>query len=112
MARESLSLDISYSQVLVCAGDMANPFNDWTDPHVEQGFAWRPGSVSFMTLDEAGPMTIVVTDQDRVDPETSAAQRIIRVPFGCSSVPDAVHRGFCGPPDGSETTLCNTTTSV
>jgi hypothetical protein len=32
--------------------------------------------------------------------------------YGCSSVPDAVHRGFCGPPDGSETTLCNTTTSV
>jgi hypothetical protein len=43
-----------------------------------------------------------------IDPNGAAAE----VVYGCSSVPDAVHRGFCGPPDGSETTLCNTTTSV
>lgn len=46
----SFTLDISYSQLAVFQKGMENPFNDWEDTHVNQGFAWRPGSVSFGSL--------------------------------------------------------------
>ena len=43
----NFTLDISYSQLVVFQKGMENPFNDWENTHVDQGFAWRPGSVSF-----------------------------------------------------------------
>ena len=42
-------LDVSYGQVGVFWAILAKPFNDWSEAHVRQGFAWRPGSVSFKT---------------------------------------------------------------
>ena len=47
-------VEISHAQLAVFDSTLTAPFNDWTDDHVKQGFAWRPGSVSFMTLDTAG----------------------------------------------------------
>ncbi len=44
------NLDISYSQLVVFQKGIENPFNDWEDIHIEQGFAWRPGAVSFGSL--------------------------------------------------------------
>lgn len=53
----------------------------WTAEHVRQGFAWRPGSVSFRTLEEAGEIDIAVSLTHAVDELGSTAARIIDVPF-------------------------------
>ena len=43
-------LEVSHSQISVFDANLKDPFNDWKDGHLRQGFAWRPGSVSFGTL--------------------------------------------------------------
>jgi len=59
---------------------MTNPFNDWDDRHVAQGFAWRTQSVSFATLEEYGALELHVVLARSYEPDTEAI-RIIRVPF-------------------------------
>lgn len=74
-------LEVSYSQVTVFDSSLERPFSFWTEKHVSQGFAWRPGSASFRTIEESGlhSMEIIVSNDD---PEISAdAQRVIEVPF-------------------------------
>jgi Competence protein J (ComJ) len=81
MAAASFSLFISYSQVAVFDSALEHPFNLWTERHVQQGFSWRPGSVSFATLEEAGQHDIeidVVPDDVALSPE---AIRTIQTPF-------------------------------
>ena len=74
------TLDISYAQLAVFQSALAEPFNDWTDAYLAQGFAWRPGSVSFATVEPSGPIEVEVV---RGAPalESSSASRIIAVPF-------------------------------
>lgn len=74
------ALAISYNQVAVFLSTLKEPFNNWTDLHVKQGFAWRPGSVSFATLEEVGLVNVEVVRQP-VDTQSSDAERIIVVPF-------------------------------
>jgi hypothetical protein len=73
-------LPFSHSQIAVFQGDLENPFNDWEDTHVDQGFSWREGSVSFSTLTDGGTIDVevVVKKAWSID---RAADRIIRVPF-------------------------------
>jgi hypothetical protein len=73
-------LHVLYSQVAVFDGRLERPFNDWTDRHVRQGFSWRPGSVSFKTLIEAGPVSVEVSEVDRIALD-GASLRTISVPF-------------------------------
>ena len=40
---------VSYYHIAIFDTDLG--FNDWRDAHGKQGFSWRPGSVSFGTLD-------------------------------------------------------------
>jgi hypothetical protein len=49
----SARLSISYRTLAVFRPDLEPypPFNDWTPTHVDQGFSWRPGSVSFQAID-------------------------------------------------------------
>ena len=47
---EKFIIDVSYSQIAVFNSELENPFNDWTDQHVLQGFSWREESGSFKTL--------------------------------------------------------------
>lgn len=77
----SFSLSFSHSQIAVFDPDLADPFNDWTDAHVSQGFAWRPGSVSFSTLEDGGQISIEVVDSSWLVEASSPAARIILVPF-------------------------------
>ncbi|MEM6291852.1 MAG: competence protein ComJ [Myxococcota bacterium] len=74
------TLDISYAQIAVFQSALADPFSDWTDRHLAQGFAWRPGSVSFATIEPSGPIEVEVV---RGGPAlaASSALRIIAVPF-------------------------------
>ena len=57
------TLEIAYSQIAVFNSGLAQPFNNWTEPHFNQGFVWRPQSVSFRTAARTGKGTINV---DRV----------------------------------------------
>jgi hypothetical protein len=70
---------VSYNQICVFDPALANPFNDWTEDHVRQGFSWRPGSVSFGALENT-ETDIVVAASDSMNPDPSAF-RIITVPF-------------------------------
>ncbi|MDI1447299.1 competence protein ComJ [Polyangium sp. 6x1] len=71
--------DISYSQIVVHWTGLAIPFSDWQQEHVDQGFAWRPGSVSFGTLDQGtADISIRRADAHGLRPDTI---RAIVVPF-------------------------------
>jgi hypothetical protein len=81
LIEHSLTLNISHSQVVVCDPSLERPFNFWTDRHVAQGFAWRPGSASFGTINEAGLHSIdVLLTHSYVD-ISPLAIRAIEVPF-------------------------------
>jgi len=77
----TITVDVSYGQLAVFSRALDHPFNDWTDKHLAQGFAWRPGSVSFRTLVEAGPHSIEVTVVDHVNDVDPGTVRAIDVPF-------------------------------
>jgi hypothetical protein len=81
----TIRFEVSYSQLAVFASALSQPFNHWTDQHVAQGFAWRPGSVSFGTLSEAGPHVVDIEVVDRLGAVHPDAMRAIEVPF---DVPD------------------------
>lgn len=77
----TFSLEVSYAQIAVFDSTLANPFNDWTDEHVRQGFSWRPGSVSFATFDTVGRALVRVERTNPVSEEIMVADRVIVVPF-------------------------------
>ncbi len=81
----AFQLDISYAQLAVFDSHLEKPFNDWGEKHVEQGFSWRPGSVSFGTLDSSGVVHLDIIGTDTLDVATSSAVRIISVPFAVPS---------------------------
>jgi hypothetical protein len=80
MTSTSTHLSVAYGQILVFDRALEQPFNDWTKGHCEQGFSWRPGSVSFATLDEGSQylLEIVVSEAGEISP---AAVRVIQTPF-------------------------------
>src|SRR4051812_41838500 len=75
-------LSVHASQLAVFDADIENPFNDWTDIHVAQGFSWREGAVSFRTLQEFGSIdvTFQVAASFALRPNSI---RAISVPFRC-----------------------------
>ena len=77
-------LPVMYSQIAVFNAGLENPFNDWSDAHVAQGFSWREDAVSFRTLAD-GVVTHVEQKEDSVLNTSPAARRIISVPFRCTS---------------------------
>lgn len=77
----TMALDVSHAQLAVFVSSLKQPFNDWTDRHVDQGFAWRPGSVSFRTLVDAGAHAVEVNVADRMGPMRDDAIRVVEVPF-------------------------------
>jgi len=74
-------VDVTYSQLAVFASALQHPLNDWTDEHVAQGFAWRPGSVSFRTLVESGPHAIEINVAECAGSLHPDTVRAIEVPF-------------------------------
>lgn len=81
MASTTFNIDVSYSQIAVFLSSLQQPFNDWTQRHVDQGFAWRPGSVSFRTLVESGTHLVQLEVADHAGPVDAAVVRAIEVPF-------------------------------
>jgi len=94
---ESHTLYVSYSQLAVFCEDVPQPFNDWTDAHVLQGFSWRSESVSFKTLNPDGDIdvTVRIADQHEIRSDTV---RAMRVPFsvadGCTLEIATITEGF------------------
>src|SRR4051812_42082110 len=74
------TLDVSYGQLCVFDGNLPNPFNDWSDEHVRQGFSWRKGSACFRTLNEGGPVLVEVGEADHIELKPFTT-RAISVPF-------------------------------
>ena len=81
MAATNFRLYVSYSQLAIFASSLEKPFNDWTERHLAQGFAWRPGSVSFRTLVESGAHSIDVATTKQLGAVSVNAIRAIDVPF-------------------------------
>lgn len=85
MVATTFKLDVSYSQIAVFVSTLQQPFNDWTDRHLAQGFSWRPGSVSFQTLAEFGVHIVEIFVTQHMSPVDVDVIRAIDVPF---EVPD------------------------
>lgn len=77
----TINVEVSYGQFAVFASSLTDPFNDWTDRHVAQGFAWRPGSVSFRTIVEGAQHSVGVEVVDTLVSLDSEAVRVFEVPF-------------------------------
>lgn len=73
-------IDIAYKQVAIFREAEENPFPFWTDPHVRQGFAWRPEAAAFATLRD-GIHVVEITTSETESPIESDAIRAIEVPF-------------------------------
>jgi hypothetical protein len=72
---------VSYSQLAVFVAGMDNPFNEWTDKQVEDGYSWAPKSVSFRTPVDDGVCLVEVREiQERV-----LSAKSIEVPFDVPS---------------------------
>jgi len=73
---------INYTQVLVRSGEEAPAGLLWTDAHVDQGFAWSEGLVSFGVPDHDGnarmEVELVAPDAPLPDP---GALWAVQVPF-------------------------------
>ena len=70
----------AYRQVAVFDPALTSPLNSWMGEHVRQGFSWRPGSVSFSTLVDGGPVRIRVEQTDALYIPDGAVRAIV-VPF-------------------------------
>ena len=81
MSSETVTVEVTYCQIAIFSSALKQPFNDWTDRHVAQGFAWRPGSVSFRTLVEAGPHSVEIAVVEHASAVSADAVRAIEVPF-------------------------------
>lgn len=77
----TVGFEVSFGQLAVFASSLKQPFNDWTDQHVAQGFAWRPGSVSFRSLVETGRHSVEIEVANHVGEVHREAIRVIEVPF-------------------------------
>lgn len=77
----TITVEVSYGQLAICASVLLQPFNDWTDKHVAQGFAWRPGSVSFRTMVEVGAHSVEIELAEHVGALHPDVVRAIEVPF-------------------------------
>ena len=74
------NLQILYSQFSVHTSE-APEFPHWTDDHVRQGVAWRPGHVSFGIPDHDGTCLLDVDTTDQPLIASSATERLLGVPF-------------------------------
>ncbi|MHA6833683.1 competence protein ComJ [Ralstonia pseudosolanacearum] len=77
----TIAFEVAYSQLAVFASALPHPFNDWTDRHVSQGFAWRLGSVSFRSMVEASRHSVEINVTDHAGSVSPEAVRVVEVPF-------------------------------
>lgn len=76
-------IDVAYKQIAIFRESEEDPFPLWTDSHVRQGFAWRPGVAAFSTLRDGIHVVEIASaeTEDAIEPEVI---RAIEVPFDLS----------------------------
>jgi len=84
MLLSSFDLGLTFSQIVVFEPDLEHPFNDWKQEHINQGFAWRPGSVSFRTLGSGTRVRVEVWMSDAFELRADTV-RAIQVPYQIDS---------------------------
>lgn len=77
----TVNLAVFHGQLAVFVSALEQPFNDWTDQHVSQGFAWRPGSVSFSAKVEVSRHDIEINVAKHIGAVHPEAVRAVEVPF-------------------------------
>lgn len=81
-----IEMQIVYSQVVLFNNDIEYPFSNWFDTHVNQGFVWREGTISFGSLDKSCDSLINVILKKTDDFEWDIDSKIqIALPFYVSS---------------------------
>jgi len=78
---QRLEIYVSYSQLAVFVAGLDQPFNNWTDKQVEDGYSWTPNSVSFKTPVDDGICLVEVMEAQ----ERASSSKSIEVPF---DIPD------------------------
>ena len=76
----SCIIEISYGQICVFNSSLENPFNDWTDAHIEKGLSWRAGSVSFLVSEPGSHEVEFVTQPGNGEIGDRLTKRL-EVPF-------------------------------
>lgn len=77
----NFELYLSYSQLCIFSSSLDNPFNDWSDRSVSQGFAWRESSASFRSINESGSCRVNMYVEEVVPDLDQDVCRAFRVPF-------------------------------
>ena len=92
----SLIFDASadHGQIVVFRLSLANPYNDWTEAHMDQGFTWREGSVSFGVEDPLSCLVEVLLGDESTSINDSP-KRVILVPFKSDGNGVAIGDGLC-----------------
>lgn len=72
---------VNYCQLTVCLAGLREPFNNWTQQHIDQGFTWRPESVSFSTFDTNDTQAPIALEVRADFAPLAQPIRIIMVPF-------------------------------
>lgn len=73
-----VELELSYKQFCIFNESVNNPFNDWSEENIAQGFSIRKESISIMTLNSSGILKIsVLTDSRLLD----NAKRIVEFEY-------------------------------
>lgn len=83
------NLFVSYAQIAVFSVELDSPFNDWSDRHVAQGFAWRPESVAF-AVPFGGDALVEILAGDSPSALAGEAARIIMTPYAATGGVTAV----------------------
>lgn len=73
-------LELAWSQISIFDANLVDPFNDWNEIHLAQGFTWRAGSVSFKLPVRNGNIQVQVELVDHLAVDPSARWAIV-VPF-------------------------------
>ena len=81
----SNELLISYSQLAVYNSGSDQPFPDWSDEDLAQGYACQQGSVAFSTMEDALCTVEMISASGRPEAEGEATL--------CITVPFVVHAG-------------------
>ena len=85
MAKLTIQLYLSYSQICVFQDTLSQPFNAWSDRNVSQGFSWRPSSVSFRSLVDDGEHKVNLFVNEPIHEVNMNVSRAFRVPFETST---------------------------
>ncbi|MEM7418713.1 competence protein ComJ [Alteromonas sp. McT4-15] len=81
MANLVLQMYLSYSQICIFLSSLSQPFNDWSDRNVTQGFSWRDGSASFRALTDEGDHKINLFINEPIPDIEDHVVRAFKVPF-------------------------------